>query len=68
MTEEEFRALLKLRDEQFELVVESQVVWSVMLVGPQGQTNMSLWASSTDKKIALDQLAEKFFGDKSADS
>lgn len=69
MTEEEFRALLKVKGEEYELVVEPQTVWNVMLVHPEfGSASMARWASSTDKGMALDQLAEKFFGDQSANS
>lgn len=69
MTEEEFKALLKLKGANYKLVVEPQVVWNASLIDLEfGSASMARWASSTSKELALDQLAEKFFESDSADT
>ena len=69
MTEEEFEALLKLKGANYKLVVNPQVMWEVSLIDSEfGTTSMARWACSSDKELALDQLAEKFFEGDSADT
>lgn len=67
MTEEEFRALLKVRDDDMELVIEPETVWTVQLVNAQGTVSMNRWASSHDKEMALETLANKYFKGEDAD-
>lgn len=64
MTEEEFKALLKLKGEKLTLVIEPQVVWTAMLEGGEfNAISQGRWASSTDKETALEMLAKKYFGE-----
>lgn len=67
MTEEEFNALLKVRDDKSKLVVNQKIVYEAFLVDAEfGSVSMSRWASSEDKELALETLAEKYF--KAADA
>jgi hypothetical protein len=68
MTEEEFKALLKIRGDGYELVVKEKVIYEAFLQSPIGTVSMERWASSEDKEMALDTLAEKFFGGNSANT
>jgi hypothetical protein len=68
MTEEEFKALLKIRGDGYELVVKERVIYETFLQSPIGTASMERWASSEDKEMALDMLAEKFFGGDSANT
>jgi hypothetical protein len=68
MTEKEFRALLKIHGE-YELVINKKVIYEAFLVNTEtGGTSLSNWATSEDKELVLDTLAEKFFGDSSANT
>jgi hypothetical protein len=68
MTEEEFRALLKIHG-KYELVINEKVIYEAFLVSTEtGGTSLSNWASSENKEIVLDTLVEKFFGDSSANT
>jgi hypothetical protein len=69
MTEEEFRALLKLQNgEDAELIIESEVVWTATVRFDINTHPKILWASSTDKDVAIEDLVYQFFGDQSANS
>ena len=63
MTEEEFRAVLKVYNPDAELEVKSEVIWTVTALIPQeGRRPMGLWTSSSDKELALDDLSWQLFG------
>jgi len=68
LTEEEFKALLKIRGDGYELVVKEKVIYEVFLQSHIDTVSMERWASSEDKEMALDTLAEKFFGGDSANT
>lgn len=68
MTEEEFRALLKIQGgDDAELIVESEVVWTAKIRFDINTQPKLLWSSSTDKDLAIEDLAYQYFGDESAD-
>jgi hypothetical protein len=67
MTEEEFKALLKVQGNEMKLVVEPETVWTVQLVTADGTASMERWASSHDKEMALEILANKYFKGEDAD-
>jgi hypothetical protein len=67
MTEEEFKALLKVQGNEMKLVVEPETVWTVQLVTADGTVSMERWASSHDKEMALEILANKYFKGEDAD-
>ena len=50
-----------------ELVIEPETVWTVQLVNAQGTVSMNRWASSHDKEMALETLANKYFKGEDAD-
>ena len=62
MTEEEFRALLKISRDDVELELVPKVIWHAQIVS-QKTPEFPMWACSEDKEMALEQLAEKFFKD-----
>lgn len=69
MTEEEFRALLKVQDgEDSKLTLESEVVWTAKVHFDLKVQPKIMWSSSTDKQLVLEDLAYQYFGSKSADS
>lgn len=69
MTEEEFKALLKMRDgENSELIIESEIVWTVKVRFDIKKQPKVLWASSTSKETALEDVAHQYFRDKSANN
>ena len=69
VTEEEFRALLKLQDgDDSELIVESEVVWTAKVRFNISEQAKIIWSSSTDKQLAIEDLAYQYFGNKSADN
>lgn len=67
MTEEEFKALLKVRGDGLKLEVISETIWTVMLSDESGATTMDWWASSDNKEMALETLANKYFKGEDAD-
>lgn len=67
MTEEEFRALLKISDANLDLVLVPETVWTAQLVTKDGTVSMARWASSHDKEMALETLANKYFKGEDAD-
>ena len=69
MTEEEFKALLKMRDGEYsELIIESEIVWTVKVRFDIKEQSKMLWASSTSKEIALEDVAHQYFRNKSANN
>jgi hypothetical protein len=63
MTEEEFRAVLKVYNPDAELEVKSEVIWTVTALIPQeGKRPMGLWTSSSNKELALEDLSWQLFG------
>jgi IS5 family transposase len=68
MTEEEFRALLKVQGDEKYLKVVPEAMWTVLIVNKAGTPYLNLWATSSDKEMALETLAEKYFGGNNADS
>jgi hypothetical protein len=67
MTEEEFKALLKVQGNEMKLVVEPETVWTVQLMTADGTASMKHWASSHNKEMALEILANKYFKGEDAD-
>lgn len=66
MTEEEFRALLKIQDgEDSELIVNSEVVWTATVRFDINTQPKLIWSSSTDKDLAIEDLAYQYFGNHS---
>jgi hypothetical protein len=68
MTEEEFKALLKVRGDGYELTVNAKTVYEAYVAAPNGTVSMGRWASSEDKETALETLAAMFFGESDADT
>jgi hypothetical protein len=69
MTEEEFRALLKIQDgDDAELIIESEVIWTAKIRFDLNKQAKVIWSSSTDKDLAIEDLAYQYFGDESANS
>lgn len=63
MTEEEFRAVLKVYDPEARLEVKSETIWTVTAVIPQEDAPpMGFWTSSSDKELALEDLSWQLFG------
>lgn len=69
MTEEEFKALLKMRDgENSELIIESEIVWTAKVRFDIKEQPKVLWASSINKEVALEDVAHQYFRSKSANN
>ena len=69
VTEEEFRALLKLQDgDNSEFILESEVVWTAKVRFDINEQPKMIWSSSTDKQLAIEDLAYQYFGKQSANN
>lgn len=63
MTEEEFRAVLKVYDPEARLEVKSEVIWTAeVYFQKEGYGAQMLWSTSSDKGLALDDLSWKIYG------
>jgi hypothetical protein len=62
MTEEEFRALIKVKNETAELTLESELVWTaaITVIGEDGKKR-GYWTTSSSKELAIEEIAHQFF-------
>ncbi len=62
MTEEEFKALMKIKDPTAKLTLEAEIIWTaaVTTIGADGQKR-GYWTTSSDKELALEEIAHQFF-------
>ena len=66
MTEEEFKALLKVKEDSAMLEITEEVVYTAVLKFKYG--GGGYWATSTSKEQAINDLVDQYFGEKSANN